>query len=307
MSKPLVTILTPTYNCAKYLPVTIDSVLSQDYQPIAYIVLDDGSTDGTFDLLETRYQGKLHIIRHSNMGEQRTVNEGLKLVRGKYFMIVNADDPLLPSAVSALVEAMEAHPDVLCAYPDWNAINEDGSLKTRITTREWDFAYMVRHHTCLPSVGSMFRSTVIQEVGLRDTSFHWLGDFDYWLRIGLVGPMMRVPKTLACWRNRPDQASQDRDDRRAYEHATIMRKFYDISYGETTGADFYRWLSALLEIAPVEREALCWGYLVAACVCSNKRTTAHYIWQAVKVYPQLLWSLEFYDTVIKLIRHYLRR
>lgn len=292
--QPLVTILTPTYNCAKYLPETIDSILSQDYKPIEYIVLDDGSTDGTFDLLETRYQGKLRVIRHPNMGEHRTVNEGLKQVRGRYFMIVNADDPLLLGAVRELVKVMESHPEVLCAYPDWACLKEDDLVKSVISTREYDFNYMVRHHTCLPSVGSMFRSNVIQKVGLRDTYWHWLGDFDYWLRVGLAGPMLRVPQTLACWRNRPDQASQDRDDRRAYEHATIMHKLFDYD-------------NVPQDIQDAKQEALCWGYLVAACVCSNKRTTAHYIWQAVKVYPQLLWSFEFYDTVFKRIRHYLRR
>lgn len=294
MAEPLVTIITPTYNCEGFIGETIRSVLEQEYSDLQYIVIDDGSTDGTWGML-----GKLgkvaKVVRHNrNWGEQQTVNEGLRMVEGRYFMVVNADDPLLPKAVPPLVEFMERHPDVLVAYPDWNSINEDGSFRLHIKTREYDFAYMVRHHTCLPSVGSMFRSEVIKLIGYRDTSFHWLGDFDYWLRIGLAGKMARVPATLATWRHRDGQESSVKSDARAREHVGMMDKFYSLP-----GLPQY--------LMDVEREARCWSYLVAAFVCKSKRWLLAYLGKAVAIYPKLLFSLESYDMLARQASYILRR
>jgi len=223
MNKPLVTIITPVYNCGAFIDETIKSVLSQDYENIEYYVIDDCSTDNPI----FRDIRGLHLINHAvNQGEQRTVNEGLKLVKGKYFMIVNADDPLLPGAVSSLVEFMEANPDVLCAYPDYNVIGENGEFRRHVISKEYDFTWMVRHHTWLPSVGSIFRSSLIKDIGYRDTSFRWLGDADYWLRVGLAGKMAHVPMTLACWRHRDGQASSQKSNERALEHIRVMQKFF---------------------------------------------------------------------------------
>src|SRR5213080_4739493 len=78
---PLVSVITPSYNRADYLPETIESVLSQDYPNFEYIVLDDGSTDNTCEVLE-RYSHQLKWETHPNMGETLTVNKGLKMARG---------------------------------------------------------------------------------------------------------------------------------------------------------------------------------------------------------------------------------
>ena len=132
MNKPLVTIITPVYNCAEFVEETILSVVCQDYRNLEYIVIDDASTDG-FDI---EGDGDFTVICHkANQGEQRTVNEGLKLVRGKYFMIVNADDPLLLGAVSKLVSFMELNPTVLCGYPDYNVIGEGSKVRWRVISR----------------------------------------------------------------------------------------------------------------------------------------------------------------------------
>lgn len=294
--KPLVTIITPAYNCAKFLPATIESVLNQDYKNIEYHVLDDGSTDDTLDILfgyehsDSRMKGH----SHKNRGEHKTVNEGLKLVRGKYFMYPNADDPLLPGAITKLVEFMEANPDVLCAYPDWDMINEDGGLKRHIKVRDYDFRFMVSHHTCLCSVGCIFRSTVIDIVGWRDPQFRWVSDFDYWLRIGLAGKMAHVPYTLAQWRVRDGQGSGDKSDKRSQDHIRLMHKFYSLP-------------NVPKDIVKVKGAALCWVNLVAAVVTDSKIKAIRYLITAFCHRPIMLLSIEFWDIARRRALHYLRR
>lgn len=295
MNNPLVTVITPTYNCGKYLRATIDSVLSQAYHNIQYIVIDDGSTDNTQAILAKYTDERLTVVRNRrNKGEHQAVNEGLERVEGKYFMYPNADDPLLPDAIYTLVNIMEANPDVLCAYPDWYVINEDGAILHEVITREYDFSWMVRHHTCIPSVGSMFRSSVIQTVGLRDPQFRWVSDFNYWLRIGLAGPMMRVPYTLACWRKHGAQASGTNSDARAKDHIRLMQKFFTLP-------------SVKPEIQAVKNESMCWAHLVAGSISGSKLTALKHFARALWWYPMVMASFQTYHIIYKRLIHAWRK
>lgn len=295
-NNPLVTIITPAYNCAQFIEETVKSVLDNGYDNIQYIVIDDGSTDDTLDKIckLSVKDSRLWIGSQDNSGEQVTVNNALKEVKGDYFMIVNADDPLLPGAINVLVCFMECKPNILCAYPDWHSINEDGTLRTPIKSREYDFTYMLKHHTCLPSVGSMFRSSLIDTVGYRDASYRWLGDFDYWLRVGLAGQMARVPMTLATWRHRNGQASGDKSDARAQEHIRIIREFYEKD-------------NIPQSIKAVKQSAKCWSYLVAAVVTDSKAKAILYIATAFMHYPRIILGIEFWDIVRRRALHYFRR
>jgi len=294
MDNPLVTIITPTYNCGKYLAETIDSVLSQSYSEIDYIVIDDGSTDDTNLILREYSDTRLTIIKQENIGEHHTINKGLNLVRGEYFMYPNADDPLLPGAIEMLVEAMESNPDVLCAYPDWKVIDEQGDTCHKVQTREYDLDWMVRHHTCTPSVGSMFRSSVIKLVGYRDPQFRWVSDFDYWLRVGLAGPMLRVPFELACWRRREGQGSGTNTDARAADHINLTRKFFTMPNTQC-------WESAAVA------EAMCWANLVAGSVSGSIWSALRYFIRGVLWHPSVLIDLQTYDMVRKRLIHAWRK
>ena len=292
MMSNLVTVITPVYNCNPYVDDTINSVMNQEGGNPYYIIIDDASTDG-FDLVSDQF---VEVIRHKeNKGEQISVNEGLALVKTKYFMIVNADDPLLPGEISKLVAFMEDNPDVLCAYPDYDVIGEDGRWRTHVTSREYDFKWMVQHHTWIPSVGSIFRSTLIETVGCRDTSLRWLGDADYWLRGGLAGPMARVPLTLACWRKRGGQASSSKSQLRAEEHIEVIHKLFTRAKLPTT------------HLLKVEAQAFCWAHLVAATVTNSRLKALQYGLKALLYYPLLVVDIKFWDIFFKRAYFILRR
>jgi len=309
MSIPLVTIITPAYNCGKYLAETMASVLSQSYSRIQYIVIDDGSTDNTNLVLRRFRDMRLTIIKQDNMGEHHTINKGLRLVRGKYFMYPNADDPLLPGAIEKLVEAMEANPDVLCAYPDWKVIDENSHTLHKVKVRDYDFAWMVSHHTCLPSVGAMFRSSVIHSVGYRDPQFRWVSDFDYWLRVGLAGPMMRVPHILASWRRREGQGSGMNSNDRSREHVRVIEKLYLYEWPNEymRFRDPVRALKNIIFDLPNERQAMCWANLVAGSVSGSLWSALRYFVRGILWYPKVLIDLQTYHMVYKRLIHAWRK
>lgn len=206
MNAPLVTVITPAYNRADYLAETIDSVLLQDYPNIEYVVLDDGSTDSTVQVLQ-RYANRLTWESRQNVGETRTVNRGFERARGEIVGIVNSDDPLLPGAIRMIAQLMQERPELLVVYPDWDMIDADGNRIERITTFEYDYINMLRWHHCIPGPGAFFQRSVVDQLGGRDPEFRYVADFEFWLRAGMLGPFARIPRTLATFRWHPGGAS----------------------------------------------------------------------------------------------------
>lgn len=196
---PLVSVITPAYNAERYLEEVILSVQNQDYPHVEHIVLDDGSKDRTLDVMK-KFDGKIRWDSHENMGEARTVNKGFSMARGEILAVVNSDDPLLPGAISTIVERLLACPGALVAYPDWLLIDGDGNTIEQVATHDYDYLSMLRWHHCMPGPGTFFRRELIGKTGGRDPSFRYSNDFDLWLRAGLLGPFVRVPETLATFR-----------------------------------------------------------------------------------------------------------
>ncbi len=276
---PLVTIITPAYNRADYLAATIESVLAQDYAPLEYIVLDDGSQDHTREVL-ARYSGRIIWDSHPNMGETRTVNKGWQQARGEFVAVVNSDDPLLAGAVQTAVDFMIAHPEVLVAYPDWDKIGPRGELIERVQVPEYNYRYMLTRHHCIVGPGAFIRRRAFELAGLRDPEFRYVADFEYWLRLGLYGPFARIPASLATFRVHSQSASVSHAGRAmAAEHIRLMRKYYarpDLP----------------AEVRQVRAEAWGWAHHVAAEMCGRDRFAAalHYL-KAVWCHPPILWVL----------------
>lgn len=196
---PSVTILTPVYNGAQFIEDTVDSVLSQGIASLEYIVLDDGSTDGTPDLLR-RFGDAVRVLSHPNMGETRTVNKGFGLARGEVVAVVNADDPLRPGAIAALAGALAEDPSALLAYPDWAEIDAQSRVLREIRLPQYDLARMLGQFTVSMGPCVFIRKQALDAAGHRDTGFRFVGDLDLWLRLAMRGPFAHVPQVLATHR-----------------------------------------------------------------------------------------------------------
>ncbi len=109
----ILTIITPTFNSARYLEETMESVLSQDFEGLEYILVDGGSTDGTVDIIRRRAQGERRIrwISEPDEGIADAFNKGIALAGGELIGIINSDDHYLPGTLAAVAAAYRAHPE----------------------------------------------------------------------------------------------------------------------------------------------------------------------------------------------------
>lgn len=196
---PLVSIVIPAYNHAGYLDEAVRSVLAQDYPHIELIVLDDGSTDGTRRVLE-KYDGKFYWETQENMGQVNTLNKGWLMSKGQILSYLSADDTLMPGAVSSSVKCFRENPDAVLTYCDFNLIDPNSRITRRVRTPEYSYHAMVSDIICPPGPGAFFRRTAFEAAGLWNNEWRQMLDYDYWLRLGLHGRFVRIPKVLASYR-----------------------------------------------------------------------------------------------------------
>jgi glycosyltransferase involved in cell wall biosynthesis len=203
---PLVTVITPSYNRADYLEQTILSVLEQDYPNIQYIVLDDGSTDNTVDILK-KYDSQIEWKHQENVGEQRTVNLGFKMAKGDFVCFVNSDDPLYPGAIFKFVEALQNNPDAIAAYPDWNEIDSLSRITRTIHLPTYDIKEMLLSLNVSIGPGILVKKESIKQLEIRDTTLKYAGDLDFYFQLALNGRLVHIPEPLATHRIHANAAS----------------------------------------------------------------------------------------------------
>jgi len=171
LSNPLVSIVVASYNHSAYIEKTIKSLASQDYSSIELIVIDDGSTDGSGELLEVlQNKYKFKLIRRSNGGLVSVVNLGISVANGEYIIIHASDDESFPSRVSAQVEIIQKYPkagfisgNVLLV--DERGENKGTALAEKNIIKEFSFEDIFLQKELVSSVACMYRLSVLREIG----------------------------------------------------------------------------------------------------------------------------------------------
>jgi hypothetical protein len=185
---PAVSVLMPVYNGEKYLKKAIESVLHQSFADFEFIVVDDGSNDGTANILAS-YQGRddrIQVLHQSNQGLVAALNTGLSLARGKYVARMDADDIAMPERLAEQVAALDQNSDVGILGTGCRLID---AADRAVGARYWAESDLQIRWMCLlespfghPTV--MMRRDVLLRNGLRyREAFHAVEDYDLWTRI----------------------------------------------------------------------------------------------------------------------------
>jgi len=230
MNQPFVSIITPSYNQGKFIRATIESVLTQDYPNIEYIIMDGGSTDESASIAR-QYSNRLTFISEPDRGQAHAINKGFRMARGEIVAWLNSDDTLLPGAVTHAVRAFKQTPSLGAVYGEGYLIDYHGNVKSRFPATEpfdlWKLIY-VSDYILQQTV--YFRRAVFDNVGFLNEDLHWGMDWDILMRIGKRYWIEYIPKYMGCLREYAEAKTFSGGHRRFRELAAIMRAHGHMRY-----------------------------------------------------------------------------
>jgi glycosyltransferase involved in cell wall biosynthesis len=201
---PRIAIVTPSYNHARFLDATIDSVLRQNYSNLFYHVQDGASTDGTVELLKSRGE-RISWRSEPDSGQSHAINLGFAGVDSDIMAYLNSDDMLLPGTLAYVANFFQARPDVDIVYGHRVFVDKNGMEVGRAVLPAHD-GKALRYADYVPQETMFWRRRVWDTLKSIDESFHYAMDWDFILRAQEAGfKFARLPRFLACFRVHDEQ------------------------------------------------------------------------------------------------------
>lgn len=224
MDRPLVTVVTPSYNQGEFIRATIESVLGQDYANVEYIIMDGGSTDQTAAVVRD-YSSRLTFVSEKDRGQSHAINKGFQIARGSILSWLNSDDVYLPGAIAGAVAAFERQPLTGAVYGEGYLLDRQGNVTSRFPCTEppnlWKLVHLSDY---ILQQTVFFRKDVLDEVGYLDETLHYTMDWDILIRIGKRYPLEYITDYLGCLREYPEAKSFSGGATRIRELHALLRR-----------------------------------------------------------------------------------
>lgn len=181
--RPLVTIVTPSYNQGRYIGDAIESVLAQDYPNIEYLVVDGGSSDRTLEVLQS-YDGRLTWTSEPDRGQAHAINKGFRRANGSILGWLNSDDVYERGAISHVVQAFRAHPSAGLVYGNGAILDQTGDrLRSFDEIEPFSLWRLVHGLDYILQPAAFFRHEAVFDAGLLDEDLEFGLDWDLWIRL----------------------------------------------------------------------------------------------------------------------------
>lgn len=248
MKPPLLSVILTTFNYARYLPGCIKSVLSQSFGDFELIVVDDGSTDHTPEIIRQFHDSRLIYIRHErNLGPSMAKNTGIKRAKGRYLGFIGADDLRKEENLEMKVGILERNPEVGLVHSNVEMIDREG----RVLYTKYEVDSQVAVHQRQPfekllkgnfitASTVVIRRECIDYVGFFDSELRHSEDWDMWLRIAYFYDFIYVARPLVQYRIHQWSLSQ-RNIRADWDLIALERIFRRLFHSfrlEERGYDF---------------------------------------------------------------------
>jgi glycosyltransferase involved in cell wall biosynthesis len=205
MRRPRVSILTPSFNQAQWLPQALDSVRNQSYANLEHIVVDGGSVDGTVSILESR--DNVTFTSEPDRGQSHALNKAFALSSGDYIGWINSDDAYFDrGAVALAVEALEQNPAAVAAYGHAILVNAVGRVMQVLWAPRWDYRKL-RHDNFVIQPTVVLRRSALAD-GFIDETYEWAMDRELWVRLGRLGEFIRLDRVVAVDRHHAERKSE---------------------------------------------------------------------------------------------------
>jgi glycosyltransferase involved in cell wall biosynthesis len=216
---PMVDVIIPAYNAARYLPTAIESVEAQSFEDWRILLVDDGSTDDTAEVVAPyieRLGPKLKYIKQANGGLPAARNTAIRNSTAEFLALLDADDVWLPCRLAESLKIFEDRPRVGMSYGFIHLIDQEGRFLETLNGvqrhAEGNIApYIYMRVVQLPCPTITFRRRCVDEVGLFDETMRATEDRDMWFRIALKYEVGLVPHVIANYRTSPASMTTDPD------------------------------------------------------------------------------------------------
>jgi len=217
------------HNGERYLEKAIESILGQTFTNFEFIIVDDGSTDSSFSIIQT-YAAKDQRIRfasQTNKGLTKTLNQMLNQAQGDLIARIDADDIALPERLERQVAFLQREPDVVCVGSSLDWIDEKGRFIAHCPMPQSNNELQqlmlggisMLHHPC-----AMFRRLGVLQVGGYDESLKTSADLDLWLKLGEIGKLANLPETLMLYRLHPHSITNSKQVQQGHDALTACQK-----------------------------------------------------------------------------------
>jgi glycosyltransferase involved in cell wall biosynthesis len=294
---PKVSIIIPVYNCELYITQAIESVLNQTYTDYEIIVIDDGSTDNTHQVLQP-YMKKIRYFYQENKGLSATRNQGIKMAKGELIALLDADDLFLYYKLQEQVAIFDAQPNIGLVQSGWRVVNEKGEKIQDVEpwhkSPELDLVSWLKWKATNPSA-MMFRKEWLEKVNGFNENLRRLEDFDIVIRLALASCQATwFPKVAVCYRQHRGNMTRNLLAQTEVEEKILDELFSNPNLPE--------------KIQHLERE-LRYGSLIWNCWCLYKSgyfaEMADYLHKSLKFSPvsvlkticEWLYSFHYYASL----------
>lgn len=231
MKLPKISIVTPSYNQARFIKATIDSVLSQNYPNLEYIVVDGGSTDETVEILKS-YGNKIKWISEKDNGQTDAINKGLRQCTGDVLAYLNSDDIYLPQALKRVGEYYaKTKADWItgdCVVIDvvGNPIAANWLISgyKRLLMLLYSKTLLRIADSMLPQPSTFWSKDAWQKVGEFNDKYRYVMDYDYWLRLSVFYRPHDLGVALSGFRSQPDSKSETSRDKLMAEGMIALKR-----------------------------------------------------------------------------------
>jgi len=196
---PFLSIITPSYQQAKFLEQTIKSVSDQSFDEIEYLVVDGGSDDGSVEIIKKYGKHITWWVTEKDEGQGDAINKGLARAKGDIIAWINSDDFYLPDAFQKVVNVFKQEPELGLLYGDVLAVDENSQVFNLMQSGSYELLDLMKFKIInQPAV--FFRRNCLETVGHLDTSYRYLLDHHLWLRIASEYRIKHMPEFLAAGR-----------------------------------------------------------------------------------------------------------